>query len=522
MARETEAATGAIAPVAEESLTARTSSSILWMTMQRWATRLGALATLMILTRVLAPEDFGLASAATTLIPILYVIADIGFSTYIVQARRLSSRTLDTAFWFSLLCGVVLAGAVVVGAPLMALLIGEPAVAPLIQVMALSVGIVAVTSVPISLMRRRMEFRRLAVIEVSSALLAQVAAVTAALLGAGAWALVLQVLVSQSIYGASAWIASRWRPGTTFSRSDFAVMARFGGPVVGSGLVTMTRYWLETVIIISALGIREMGFIIIAQRLVLTAQELSVSALLPVATAAFARVKESTQRLRSAYLRATAITYAAVTPLMLFVAVGAATLVPFLFGADKAPSAAVVPAIVVTVLLNISWAIDQGLYLGAGRSLRWFVLVTTTSAAALSALALTAHLGLPAVLITLVSIAAAEAVVRWFVVVPVVHARVSDVAFAQLGIVLPTVLAGSVGIVLMQLGDAVPEIVLLALTGTAILAVYLVATRFLRPRVFADTVMMLPARIGKTLMWAVPRRLRGEADTAQPGGQANA
>ncbi|WP_315549321.1 oligosaccharide flippase family protein [Microbacterium aurum] len=522
MARQNEAVAGEITPPTEESLTARTSSSILWMTLQRWATRLGGLATLMILTRVLAPEDFGLASAATTLIPILYVISDIGFSTYIVQARRLSTRTLNTAFWFSLLCGLVLAGAVVVAAPLMALVVGEPAVAPLIQVMAVSVGIVAVTSVPISLLRRRMEFRRLAVIEVSSALVAQAAAITAALLGAGAWALVLQVLVSQVIYGVAAWFVSRWRPGVTFSRTQFIVMLRFGGPIVGSGLVTMTRYWLETVIIISALGVREMGFIIIAQRLVLTAQELSVSALLPVATAAFARVKETTERLRSAYLRATAISYAAVAPLMLFVAVAAPTLVPFLFGADKSPSAAIVPAIVVTVLLNVSWAIDQGLYLGAGRPLRWFILVTATTAVALGTLALIAPLGLAPVLITMACVAAGEAVVRWFVVAPVLRTRVRDVAFAQLGIIAPSVLAGGVGVAVMQLGDAVPEVALLALTGTAIVVVYLIATRFLRPRVFADTVTMLPARIGTLLIWGVPRRLRSADGGVPAEGEASA
>ena len=141
---------------------------------------------------------------------------------------------------------------------------------------------------------------------------------------------------------------------------------------------------------------------------------------------------------------------------------------------------------------------------------------------ALGTLALIAPLGLAPVLITMACVAAGEAVVRWFVVAPVLRTRVRDVAFAQLGIIAPSVPAGGVGVAVMQLGDAVPEVALLALTGTAIVVVYLIATRFLRPRVFADTVTMLPARIGTLLIWGVPRRLRSADGGVPAEGEASA
>ncbi|MGP3535736.1 oligosaccharide flippase family protein [Microbacterium sp. RD1] len=492
----------------EATLSERTSSSILWMTLQRWATRIGALVTLMILTRLLAPEDFGLASAATTLIPVLYVIADMGFSTYIVQATDLTRRTTNTAFWFSVTCGLLLAGAIALAAPLLALMLGEPGVSPLVQVMATSIVIVAITSVPISLLRRRMQFRTLAIVEVASALGAQVVAIAAAFAGAGAWALVLQVLASQLVYGVIVWAVTRWRPGGGFAWSELRSMARFGLPVVGSGLVGMSRAWVETVIIISALGVREMGFIIIAQRLVLTAQELSVSALLPVATAAFARLKLTPERLRSAYLRASAISYAAVTPLMVFVGVAAPVMVPFLFGTDKQHSADLVPAIVAVVLLNVSWAIDQGLYLGIGRPLRWFVLVTVSSVIALVSFGVAAGYGLLALLIAWVVIAFAEAVARWFVLSPVIKASPFAIAGTQLGAVIPAAIAAACGFGLLQLLSGAPEILALAASGIVVLVSYLTVTRFLRVRVFVDTVTMLPRRLAAPLRWALPRSIR--------------
>lgn len=499
-------------PQAAGSLSQQTSASVVWMTVQRWVTRLGGLVTLIILTRLLAPEDFGKAAAATTLIPILFVLSDVGFSTFIVQTPKLGRRTLTTAFWFSLSCGFVLAGAVAALAPAIAHLLGEPDVAPLIQVMALSVVLVAFSSVSIALMRRRMAFRALAGIEVTASFVAQIVAIIVAFAGAGAWALVLQVLASQVIYTVSVCIVARWWPRWGFSWPEFAVMAKFGLPVVGSGLVGMARSWLETVIIISGLGVREMGFIFIAQRLVLTAQELSVSALLPVATSAFSRVRGDAARLKSAYLRASAIAYAAVTPLLVFVAVSAHELIPFLFGDANALSAAVTPALVAIVLVNVSWAIDQGLYLGTGRPSRWFALVAFCSVGALAALAISVQFGLTALLATWVAVAVAETVVRWFVVRPVVKAPLAAIVSPLLGVLFPAATAAAVGWGLMRvLGGQLP-LVQLALTGLGVLTVYLAVTRFVRPLTFTDTVTMLPARLGDLLRWSLPASARRGAE----------
>ncbi len=183
---------GEVEPTA--SLSQQTSTSVLWMTAQRWVTRLGGLVTLVILTRLLAPEDFGMAAAATTLIPILYVLSDVGFSTFIVQPRssdRAHSPRLSGSRWCAGSCSQE---TIAVLAPMIAHLLGEPEVAPLVQVMALSVVLVAVSSVSIALMRRRMAFRALAGIEVAASFIAQLVAIAVAFAGAGAWALVLQVL----------------------------------------------------------------------------------------------------------------------------------------------------------------------------------------------------------------------------------------------------------------------------------------------------------------------------------------
>lgn len=488
------------------------------MTAQKWASRIGGLLAIVILTRVLTPEDFGLAAAATTMMPLLYVLADVGFTTYIVQTESAKPRTLNTAFWFSVVSGLVLAGIVVAAAPLIGIVLQLPAVVSLLQAMAVSVFVIAIASVPMALMRRRMAFRSLALMEVSAALTAQAVAITAALLGAGAWALVLQALVSQLFATIWVWIAVRWRPGAEFSGREFKIIGSFGVKVLASELIGVSRAWLETAIIIAGLGVREMGYVNIAQRLVQTAQDLSVAALSPVSMVAFSQVRDDPVRLRSSYVRASSIAHTVVAPLMVYVAVSAPVLVPFLFGADKSPSAIAVPALAAVFLISVGWPIDQGLHIGMGRPGPWLALVAIAYTSSTAMLAVGVQFGLSVLLLTWVAGAFVESVIRWIAVSRLTGVTVWQAARPLLAALGPAVIAAVAGLAMMQAMAHAPQVLTLACVGILVVLVYLLALRFLRPTAFTDVVAVLPQQVSRSLRWTLPRRLwaRKEA-TDVPG-----
>ncbi len=490
----------------DDSLAKQTTSSVMWMTAQKWIVRGGGFITIIVLTRLLAPEDFGVAAAASTLLPFVYVLADLGFSTYIVQSDEVDRPTLSTAFWFSLLTGGALAAAIYAIAPVIGMLLGVPEVVPLVQATTISVLIIAVSSVPLALLRRRMAFRILAIMEVTGSVLAQVVAITAAFLGAGAWALILQLIVAQVVTTAWVWVAARWHPVFEFSFKKFTMMAGFGIKVVGGGLTTVVRSLAETIIITAGVGVREMGYLNIAQRLVNTAQDLTASALLPVSTVAFSKVRDSPERLRSAYLRASAVTHAVVTPLMLAVAVTAPVLVPFLFGDDKAASARFLPALAVLAILNIGFSIDQGLHLGAGRPGRWLAFVAISYAVGVAASAYSIQYGLLVLAFTWIVTTSMELVGRWFLVGALVKTAWWKIAMPFLAIISPSVIAAGVGWTLMQVLAEMVPFATLAITATAVVVVYLAVGRLLLPRTFADIAGMLPARLAPFVRWMQPRR----------------
>ena len=117
-------------------------------------------------------------------------------------------------------------------APAIGMLLGLPAVVPIIRWLTLSVAFVSLGSVPSAILRRRMAFKALALQAVAGALTAQVVALALVVAGAGIWALVAQYVVSQGVATLLAWRSVRWLPTMTFSRSRIVTMARFGIKVV--------------------------------------------------------------------------------------------------------------------------------------------------------------------------------------------------------------------------------------------------------------------------------------------------
>jgi O-antigen/teichoic acid export membrane protein len=461
--------------------------------------RLSGFLTLALLTRMLAPEEFGAVAAASVLLPFIMLLADLGLSTYIVQTDGLDSTTLSTGFWFSAAAGAVLSGSMVAAAPVLAAALNTPGAAEIMAGMAVSVLFVVLGAVPSALLRRRMQFKSLAAQAAIASVAAQIVAVVLALAGAGAWALVAQSLVLQVLSCAMAWRAARWRPGGEFSGRTFRTMATFGSKVLTVEAAAAARALGEVAIISNALGAAALGYISIAQRLVQVAQDVGASALAPVSTVAFAKVRSSPERLRSGYTRALRIGYAAVSPVLVVVAVGAPLIVPILFGPGWGASERVAQALAVAAILVMGAMIDHGLHYGVGAPGRWLAYALVIDALTLGATFFLAPLGLDYVALGFVVVALAATVVRWVLVGRLIGVRPILLARDFAVDMVPVLASAAAGLAVRQLSDPLTDLAGIVLTAASIAVTHVVAVRMVNRGVLLDIWDALP----------IPSRLAG-------------
>ncbi len=459
------ASVAAAAEAVTEPLGRSAAVGALWLTAQKWVVRLSGFVTIAILTRLISPEDFGVVAAAATITPLVLLLADLGLSTYIVQADQVDSRTLSTGFWFSVVAGVVLAGGMAFLAPLLAAAFNIEGSTDVLRAMSLSVLLTVLASVPTALLRRRMQFKLIAVQATIAAVVAQVVAVVLALAHTGAWALVAQLLVSQAVMAVLAWRAARWRPTREFSGTMFRTMARFGGQVVAVDVVATMRVAGEAAIISHALGPAALGFLSIAQRLVQVAQDVGATALVPVSTVVFAKVRESRDRLRAGYLRRSAHRVRGGGALLTLVAVAAPLLVPMIFGPGWEESVPVAQALAVAAILVLGAMIDHGLHYGVGAPGRWFAYALVIDLLTISTTFVLAPYGLTYVASGFVVVALVATVARWFLVGRLIGISPGSLAGTFLLDMLPVAGSALAGLGVLEVTSGLPRLLALALIG---------------------------------------------------------
>jgi O-antigen/teichoic acid export membrane protein len=158
------------------------------------------------------------------------------------------------------------------------------------------------------------------------------AAIYAAAAGYGAWALVVQQLVT---YGTSAvllWVFSDWRPHLMYSRRSIRELRSFGGNVSGTLALFQLNQNTDNVLIGRFLGAPALGAYMLAYNIILVPFSRLTSPLHEVLYPVFSRLQSDTARLGSLWLRSVRLVAAVALPSMLTLIVIAPDAVNVIFG----------------------------------------------------------------------------------------------------------------------------------------------------------------------------------------------
>src|SRR3954452_13684573 len=146
----------------EEALGRQAASGFLWLGAHKWVVRVSGFTILLEVNHQLPLRASGVVAAAMTVIPLVYLLSDLGFSTYLLQADDVDQESLSTAFWASVAAAVVLSTGLVALAPLLASAFQIPELAQVLRVLVLAAVPTVLAGVPLSLLRRQMHFRAVA------------------------------------------------------------------------------------------------------------------------------------------------------------------------------------------------------------------------------------------------------------------------------------------------------------------------------------------------------------------------
>lgn len=286
------------------SLKAKALRGVLWNLVEVVGTQGTAFLVFVLLARLLAPADFGLVALAGTLITVLRIFVEAGFSTAIVRSKEVTDRKLNTAFWISIGSAALLVLGLSVSAGAAASLYGSPELAPVLRALAWMLMFSALSSVHTALLVRKLDFRAKALRRLVAVVAGGVAGVVLALLGYGVWALVGKQAVEGVVDCLVVWRTSPWRPGRKMSRADARELFGFGKNMVGSNLVLFLNRSADDLIIGIFLGPAALGYYAVAYRANVAVTEVALRATSRTAVPVFSKLQAEPERLRAAYYSA--------------------------------------------------------------------------------------------------------------------------------------------------------------------------------------------------------------------------
>src|SRR6266851_685143 len=329
------------------------------------------LAAAVILARLLAAEDFGLVAIVTVLTSFAPLLIDFGLGDATTQKSKITRSQVSSLFWLS--SGIGLAIAVVVAAcsPLVAWIYREPRIEAIALYSAITFVLFGVSNQHLALLRRTMQFARIAKIQVLSTLVGIAIAIFMAISGYGYWALVLRPITSSLCVAIGAWLACRWRPGFPVLDNQVKSMVRFGLHVVGFSVTYTVARAVDRI----ALGLfyrpEQVGYYQNATVLYDNSILSTLVQLHTVGSAALSKLQSNPAALRQKYEAALSALAFFVMPTAAILSVTAQDLTVMLLG-EKWRAAGLLLSII--ALRGIFQAVEgsQGwLHLSIGRADRW-------------------------------------------------------------------------------------------------------------------------------------------------------
>jgi O-antigen/teichoic acid export membrane protein len=324
-----------------------------------------------VLARLLAPADFGLIAIVTALTSFAPLLIDFGLGDATTQRSKITRSQVSSLFWLSSGIGLAFALIVAICSPLIAWIYRESRLEAIALCSAVTFLLFGLSNQHLALLRRKMQFVRIAKIQVISTLVGIAIAIFMALSGYGYWALVARPIANSLCVAIGAWFVCRWRPGFPVFDNEVKSMVRFGLHVVGFSVMYTVARAVDRI----ALGLFYRSDVVGYYQNAITLYDSSIfSALIQlhtVGSAALSKLQSNPAVLRQKYQAALSAVAFFVMPTAAILSVTGQDLTVLLLGEKWRQAGSLLSIIALRGIFQAVEGSQGWLHLSTGRADRW-------------------------------------------------------------------------------------------------------------------------------------------------------
>lgn len=323
------------------SLRRKTFAAVRWTSLSMLARAALQFGKVIILARLLAPNDFGLMAMVLSVVAISRIVSELGISSAIIHHRDVTADELSSLFWLNIAVGLAFTLGFAALSPLIALFYGEPRLTPLLLIASFSFIAGAIGQQQRCVAQKELRFSQLASMEICSGVVGVVTAVVLALNGAGVYALSISTVLATIASSAFAWLflSPNWRPSFHFRYAELKRFLDYGRNVVGVGLLTTLNMQADIIVAGRFFGGAALGLYSVPRDLCLRIQLMINPIVTRVGLPVMAAARTDLALVRNIYLQTVRMTASINLPIYAMLALFAPEIVHILYGPNWSASA---------------------------------------------------------------------------------------------------------------------------------------------------------------------------------------
>lgn len=289
-------------------------TALLYSAIGQYSIQIMAFVTIVILARLLSPEEIGIYAVAGTASIIATELSSFGVVQYLIREKNIKEDKIRSVLGMAVIVSWGLGFILILSAPYIAVFYEKAAIKSILWILSISFFVVPFFSVPVALWKRKMQFHQMAILSFVSQLVTSASTIFLVLLGFSYYGLAIGVIIGMF---SRLLIAITFRPAGTVWIPKFTLvkdLLQFG--LFASSTNVFSRF-SESIpdLVIGKIGsMADVGYFSRGFGAVLFLNRILISAVAPVILPHLAEVKRSGGSVTEAYLRSVKLLLAFTLP----------------------------------------------------------------------------------------------------------------------------------------------------------------------------------------------------------------
>lgn len=306
-------------------------SGLIW----QFANRIGSngiqFLTYLILARLLQPQDFGIIAIVGVFINFSNLLVNSGLGSALVQSKKVDEKDYSSVLYVSVIIASIFYTIIFFAAPYIAEYYHQEAIVRVLRIYSISIIFFAINGVQTSILLRKLEFKKIAIISSIPVVISGIISVLMAFAGFGVYALVANSISSGFISMVLFSIILKWVPKRVFSISHIKDLFSFSYKILLGNLIEEAYRSIYPLIIGKVFSTKSLGFYNFGRQIPGFLTATINASVTSVAFPLYSRNQEDGYRLKTMVRQSMTLGNFIIFPMMTGIAALSEQLVPLLF-----------------------------------------------------------------------------------------------------------------------------------------------------------------------------------------------